>query len=203
MEMYKIKFSKFNSVMGKIIMSETDTLYVLLTDEFGQKIPKEFQNISPENWAKYAFQNNKEYFITYYRNNKPFVIVDFGYTSIELAYYEERAGELFQYMRIWFGRGYIEKKTQKVEFVPFTNNKIFLCQVDIIGNLGKGLYFDSQKKKNNIRFEECVENDGKVEWIEQTGTADLSKNWFDAPKHYLDYEYLFEYQNLFNEIPKI
>jgi hypothetical protein len=189
--------------MGNIIMTEADTLDVLLTNEFGQRIPKEFKNISPEDWAKYAFENDKIYHITYYKNEKPFVIVTFSYISIWFSYYDERGGELFRYMTIWFDRGYIEKKSKKHIFIPFTDNKIFLSQIDKIDDLGSGLYFNSQKKKDNIRFEEWIENDGVVELVEQIGTADLSKNWFDAPKNYLDFDSLFDYENLFSEIPKI
>jgi hypothetical protein len=200
--MYKKKFSKFNAVMGNIIMTETDTLYVLLTDEFGQRIPKKFQTITPEDWAKYAFDNNKSYYITYYRDEKPFVIVSFSLIAISLSYYEEKEGELFSYMTIWFDRGYLDKTSRKVKFIPFNNNRIFLSQIDKRADLGSGLYFDSQKEKDNVRFDEFVKNNGVTELIEQYGTADLSKNWLDEPKNYLDFEYLFDYEKLFDELPK-
>jgi len=52
-------------------------------------------------------------------------------------------------------------------------------------------------------LKEFVKENDKTVLIEQFGTADLSKHWFDAPKDYLDYEALLDYQNLFNELPSV
>ena len=197
--MYTTKLAQFNALMGNIIMTEEDTLYVMLSDEFGQKIPKKFQNSTPESWAKYAFENNKEYFITYYKGDKPRVIVHHTLMLIGLSYYDDKHGELSCFMNIWFKKGYIDNSSKKSKFVSYPQGKIFLGQIDRIGNLGSTLLFYSEKKKNNVFLEEFTEEDGKVELIKQYGTGDLSKHWFDAPKHYLDYEYLLDYEKLFKE----
>lgn len=47
-------------------------------------------------------------------------------------------------------------------------------------------------------MEEWIEEDGKPTLIELWGTADLSKHWIQAPKHYLDFEYLLDYKNILN-----
>ncbi len=200
--MYTTKFSEFNALMGNIIMSEEDTLFDILSDEFGQKIPKEFQNITPQSWAKYAFENNKQYFITYYNEDKPIVIVNHTLMYICLSYYEDKHGELSPFMNICFMKGYIDNSSKKSPFVPYPQGKLFLSQIDRIGGLGSTLLFYSQKKKNNVFHEEFIKENGKVELVEQYGTADLSKHWFNAPKHYLDYEYLLDYKQLFKELPQ-
>ena len=200
--MYTIKFADFNSLMNSTIMSEEDTLEVLLDDEFNGKIPKKFKNITPEEWAKYAFENDKEYFVTYFKDDKPYLTVHHTLLSICLSYYDYKKGVLFRCMHIIFEKGYIDSSTREKDFVPFNNGSIFLGQIDLIGDLGSMLVFNSQKKKNNVLLEEFIEEDGETKLIQQTGTADLSKHWFTAPRHYLDFEYLFDYQNLFTHVEK-
>lgn len=198
--MYTTKFANFNHLMGDIIMTEEDTLEVLLSDEFDDRTPKKFRNISPDEWARYAFENNKEYYVTYYKDDKPFVTVHHTMLSITLSYYHY-SGRLSRYMHIYFGKGYIDNTEKKAPWVPYGNGKLFFKQVDMIGELGSMLLFNSQKKTNNVLWEEFVEEDGKVELVEQWGTADLSRHWFDAPKHYMGYEYLLDYQKLFELLP--
>ncbi|MBP2617549.1 hypothetical protein [Chryseobacterium jejuense] len=195
---YTAKFADYNATMGEIIMSEETTLEVLLSNEFGLKIPEQFSNISPEDWAKYAFENNLEYVITFYKDQKPYATVSNTTLSISIKYYEEKEDGLKIYLNINFMKGHIDNG-----FVLYDNNKIFLSQIDRIGGLGQTILFYSQKKKNNVFSEEFTETNGNVELVEQFGTADLSKHWFDTPKHYLDYEALLDYQNLFNELPSV
>jgi len=200
--MYKIQFGDFNSLMGNIIMDEETTLEVLLSNEFGENVPKEFQSITPEEWAKYAFDNNKEYVVTYYKEDKPYITVYNTLLSIRLTYYEDRGGELYRYLSIWFNKGYIDNKLKGEPFIPYDKGKIFLGQIDNKSDFSSMLIFYSQKKKNNVFLEEFLEEDGQTKLIEQYGTADLSKNWFDAPMHYLDYEYLLDYKKLFEDLPE-
>lgn len=195
---YTIKFADYNTAMGEIIMSEETTLEVLLSNEFGLNIPEQFSNISPEDWAKYAFENNLEYVITFYKNQKPYATVSNTTLSISIKYYEEKEDGLKVYLSTNFMKGHIDDG-----FVPYDNNKIFLSQIDRIGGLGQTILFYSQKKKNNVFSEEFTETNGNVELVEQFGTADLSKHWFDIPKDFLDYEALLDYQNLFNELPPV
>jgi len=199
--MYTTKFGDFNSLKGNIIMDEETTLKVLLSNEFDQNVPKEFQNITPDKWARYAFENNKEYIVTYYKAGNPYVTVSNTMVSIRFSYYEYRDRVLKEYMHIWFKKGYIDKTLKNAPFLPFNDGKIFLGQIKN-KSLSSTLIFYPQKKENNVFLEEFIEEDGKTQFIEQYGTADLSKNWFDAPKHYLDYEYLLDYQKLFEYRPK-
>lgn len=200
--MYTTKFGDFNSQKGNVIMDEETTLRVLLSNEFGQNVPKEFQNITSDQWAQYAFKNNKEYIVTYYKDDKPYVTVTHTLLSIGLSYYIDKEGELFNFLNIWFNRGYLDYKSKDEPFVPYNKGKIFLGQITEKSDLVKKLIFYSEKKKNNVFLEEVIEENRKTVWVEQYGTADLSKNWFDAPKHYLDYEYLFDYQKLFENLPE-
>ncbi|MEJ5048699.1 hypothetical protein WH221_02620 [Chryseobacterium culicis] len=201
--MYTTKFADYNATMGEIIMSEETTLEVLLSNEFGLKVPTQFSNISPEDWAKYAFENNLEYVITFYKDQKPYATVSNTTLSISIKYYEEKENGLKVYLSTNFMKGYIDTGSKDNGFVPYDNNKIFLSQIDRIGGLGQTILFYSQKKKNNVFSEEFTETNGNVELVEQFGTADLSKHWFDTPKNYLDYEALLDYQNLFNQLPSV
>jgi hypothetical protein len=91
----------------------------------------------------------------------------------------------------------------KGDFKEYSNNKIFLKQISWYGDLGKTLLFYSNKKKDNVFLKEFVKENEKTVLIEQFGTADLSKHWFDTPKDYLDYEVLLDYENLFNQLPSV
>lgn len=201
--MYTTKFADYNTAMGEIIMSEETTLEVLLSNEFGLNIPPQFSNISPEDWAKYAFENNLEYVITFYKDQKPYATVSNTTLSISIKYYEEKEHGLKVYLSTNFMKGYIDTGSKDNGFITYENNKIFLSQIDRIGGLGQTILFYSQKKKNNVFSEEFTETNGNVELVEQFGTADLSKHWFETPKDYLDYEALLDYQNLFNELPSV
>ena len=78
------------------------------------------------------------------------------------------------------------------------------------GSVGKCLFYHSleaslwdnsvknlqKSKKDNTFLEEWIEEDGKPVLVEQWGTADLSKHWFEAPKHFLDFERFLDYKNL-------
>ena len=200
--MYTIKFADYNSVMGNIIMDEQTTLELLLEDEFGEKIPKKFENITPDEWAKYSFEKNLPYVVTYYKNDKPFATVSNHRISVGLSYYEEKENGLNIYMSINFMKGYIDNTSKNNGLVPY-DKKVFLSEISICGEFGKTLLFYSQKKKNNVLLQEFREENDKVEYIEQWGTADLSKHRFDAPKHCLDFERFLDYQKLFEELPHL
>jgi hypothetical protein len=198
--MYTAKFERYNPRYEGLIMDEKTTLEVLLSNEFGLKVPEAFKNISPEEWAKYAFINGLEYNIVYYKDNKPYIALSNVRVHIHLSYYEDRGGVLNNYMGIWFKKGYIDKSTEDAGFIPYANGKIFMGQINMYADLAKKLIFNSQKEKDNVFSEEWVEEDGKPRLIEQYGTADLSSHWFDAPEHFLDFEYLIDYQRLFDPI---
>lgn len=200
MIMYTVKFGDYNSLMGNIIMDEQTTLELLLEDEFGEKIPEEFLNITPDEWAKYSFEKNLPYVVTYYKNNKAFATVSNHRNSVGLSYYEEKENGLNIYMSISFMKGYIDNSSKNNGFIPY-DKKVFFTELSIYGELGKTLLFYSEKKKNNVLLQEFREENGTVEYIEQFGTADLSKHWFDAPKDYLDFERYLDYQKLFEESP--
>lgn len=169
----------------------------LLSNEFGQKEPKGFQDITPDEWARYAFANNKEYIITYYKEEAPCITMSHTTLSIRLSYYENKEDKLFRYMNIIFNKGYIEYSSKNTPCISYDNGRIFLGQIDKIGNLGSTLVFYSHKKKNNVRLDEFIREDGVVKEVKQFGTADLNKLWFQAPKHYLEYEHLLDYKKQF------
>lgn len=199
--MYTRKFAKFNKVKGNIIMSEELTLKVNLDNAFEGKIPKEFNNITPEEWAKYAFKNNNYYVITYFKDGKAYVSVSNSFYGINYMYFTTKEGNLFNYLNIGYTKGYIDEKTD--DFVWLIDDRIFLNEISLIGDIGKSLIFYPNREKDNVFLDEFIEEDGKTYNIEQYGTADLSKHWFDDPKDYLDYERLIDYQALFDSMPTL
>lgn len=194
--MYKTEFTKFNGIMNKI-MDEQTTLEVHLSAEFSQNIPKEYLKYTPDEWAKYAFENDAEYSINYYKNNKPYCQVSIDDMSIIFDYYNDN--NLKTILRLVFAKGEIIKG----EFELFTNNKVFLKQITWHSELAKSLLFYLSKNKDNVLLKEWIREDGKTFQTEQKGTADLSKNWFDTPKNYLDYERFLDYKELFSELPTV
>lgn len=194
--MYKTEFSKYNGLMEKI-MDEQTTLEVHLSTEFSQNVPKKFLKYTPDEWARYAFENELEYSINFYKEEKPYCQVTIDSMSIILNFYDNNI--LKHNLMIVFSKGDIVKG----DFKGYSNNKIFLKQISWYGDLGKTLLFYSNKKKDNVFLKEFVKENEKTVLIEQFGTADLSKHWFDTPKNYLDYEALLDYQNLFNQLPSV
>lgn len=195
--MYTKKYAEYNSLLGRI-MDEKDTLKLLISDEFGKNIPEKILNITPSQWAEYSFENNLPYIITYYKNDRPFVTVSITATSIGLSYFEEKNDKLHIIMGVYFMKGYFEK-----EYIPYNNNKVFLNQISKYGDLASTILFYSHKKKNNVFLEEFKEENGETLLVEQFGTTDLSKHWFDAPQNYIDYERFLDYQKMFDELPNL
>ncbi|NML69647.1 hypothetical protein HHL23_07545 [Chryseobacterium sp. RP-3-3] len=173
-------------------MDEQTTLEVHLSTEFSQNVPKDFLKYTPDEWANYAFENELEYTINYYKDEKPYCQVAIDSMTIKFNFYDNN---ILKYnLMIVFSKGEIVNG----DFILFDNK-----QISWYGDLGKTILFYSNKKKNNIFLKEFTKENEKIELIEQFGTADLSKHWFDSPKNYLDYEYLLDYQNLFNQLPSV
>ena len=101
--MYTIKFLEYNDLM-KQVMNEEDTLDNALTNL--DKVTKDdrlhLKNI--ETWAKYAFENNKEYFATIYQNDKPIASINNYFLGISIDFLTYNQGKLFIYLSMFYDK---------------------------------------------------------------------------------------------------
>lgn len=83
--MNTIFFLEYNDLM-KQVMNEEDTLDNALTnlDKVTKDDKLHLKNI--ETWAKYAFENNKEYFATIYQNDKPIASINNYFLGISIDF---------------------------------------------------------------------------------------------------------------------
>lgn len=133
--MYTYKFTDVYKDIetGKMyLMSEQSFLEELLLDMFDldideiEKVPELFRKMSPEEWAKYAFENNKDYSITYFKNNEIYVIISYSQTHICLDFVEEKSDKsINDYLSIQVLKGSYKENNDKTIYIPFKENMIF------------------------------------------------------------------------------
>ncbi len=195
--MYTIKFLEYNDLM-KQVMNEEDTLDNALTNL--DKVTKEdklhLNNV--ENWAKYAFENNKEYFATIYQNDKPIACIDNYFRSINIEFLTYNQGKLFIYLSMFYNK---VKEIGEEEYVKYPDNKMFLRQINLYQE------DDNQKITNEMLFKDDgilnVETitetklpEFNMNYEEKETKVNLSHNWIRTPKTHYDYEYLLDYKNI-------
>jgi hypothetical protein len=195
--MYTLKFLEYNDLMKKV-MSEEDTLDNALTnlDKASKEDKLHLKNV--ESWAKYAFENDKEYFTTIYQNEKPIVCIDNYFTSISIDFLTYNQGELFIYLSMDYDK---VKEIGEEDYEKYPDNKMFLRQINLVEE-------DDNKKITNVML---FKDDGtlNVETITETKLPEfqmnyeeketkvnLSHNWVRMPNSCDDYEYLLDYKNI-------
>ena len=87
--MKNYKFIEYNWVK-KGFNSEIDTLDNIKEDYLDNKLTVDEKELikHPEKWAKYAFKNEMQYYVTFYnKENQPFVCVEFNNIGIDLFFF--------------------------------------------------------------------------------------------------------------------
>ncbi|MEL0645705.1 hypothetical protein V6251_15030 [Olleya sp. Ti.3.14] len=198
------KFREYNWIL-KDMLTEEDTIDNVLTRYLDSKPSREQKKIlkNPEEWAKYAFENESQYYVTFYNEeNKPFVCVNFKKISINLTFLEHnKNNELVEHLRMVYDRYDIMHWLDKDEYKPHLKNKLFLKQIEVFHenekekNTYKALFI--QKNKIMRVSTTKMNKDTKTYSNEKKETkVNLSHNFIEPPKHYLDYEHLFDYNEI-------
>ena len=195
--MYTIKFLEYNDLM-KEVMSEEDTLDNAITnlDKATKEDKLHLNNV--ENWAKYAFENNKEYFATIYQNDKPIACINNYFLGITIDFLTYNQGELFKYLSIDYDK---VEEIGEDEYIKYPDNKMFLRQVTLFQE------DDNQKITNEMLFKddgilnvetitETKQPEFNMNYEEKETKVNLSHNWIRTPKTHDDYEYLLDYKNI-------
>ncbi len=199
---YITNFRRYHSLERGII-DEKETIEIL-RNVFYSKPSKAEKNAfeTPESWAKYAFENDDIYYVTFYKEDEtPFVSLSYDDHSFDIRYLEKNEeGELKVYLQTSFLRYQLERLVDDI-YDPFPNNQVFLSNIT--------LYTDNrfEKSKKTILFdlgeglmnvEELIfsKKNETYNRIEKSAEVNLSHNYFNAPKHYLDYEHLFNYREI-------
>ena len=142
--MYTIKFLEYNDLM-KQVMNEEDTLDNALTNL--DKVTKDdrlhLKNI--ETWAKYAFENNKEYFATIYQNDKPIASINNYFLGISIDFLTYNQGKLFIYLSMFYDK--VEEIGEE-KYAKYPDNKMFLRQINLYQE------DDNQKITNEMLFKD-------------------------------------------------
>ena len=195
--MYTIKFLEYNDLMREV-MSEEDTLDNAITnlDKATKEDKLHLNNV--ENWAKYAFENNKEYFATIYQNDKPIACINNYFLGITIDFLTYNQGELFKYLSIDYDK---VEEIGEDEYIKYPDNKMFLRQVTLFQE------DDNQKITNEMLFKDDgilnVETitetklpEFNMNYEEKETKVNLSHNWIRTPITHDDYEYLLDYKNI-------
>jgi len=198
--MYTIKFLEYNDLM-KQVMNEEDTLDNALTNL--DKVTKEdklhLDNV--ENWAKYAFDNEKEYYTTMYQNDKPVASINNYFLGITIDFLTYNQGKLFIYLSMDYQKYDVINQNKDGSYNRYPDNKMFLRQITLFQE------DDNQKITNEMLFKddgilnletitETKQPEFNMNYEEKETKVNLSHNWIRTPKTHDDYEYLLDYKNI-------
>ncbi|AZB11538.1 hypothetical protein EG344_23265 [Chryseobacterium sp. G0162] len=183
-------------------MSEQDTLdniNDLIIEKKSSKEEKEAAK-NVENWAKYAFENNKEYHIMIFNDEKPLAYINNNYNDITVEFLTYNGGNLFIYLSLVYDKFNMEISFKEDRDEPFPNNDLFLSQVnsiyeDDLVNIQNELVF--KLSGNTNIFETTFDKKNNKSKTEAKKTkVNVSHNFIRRPQNYKDYEYLLDYKNI-------
>jgi hypothetical protein len=193
--MYTLKFAQYNNTM-KEVMSEEGTLDNILTIWLENKPTAEDKKHlkNAEDWAKYAFDNDKNYYVTFFKGGEPIACVFNYFETISIDFLTYHNGELFIYLFMVYDKG-------KDSHNKDVDGKIFLRQIELYDeDADKRITNKVLFRDNGIMNVETITKTKRPEfrmnYEEKETQVNLSHNWLRKPQNYTDYEYLFDYQNI-------
>lgn len=199
--MYNYKFLEYNNLTKKI-MSEKDTLaniYDLIVEKKTNKEEEEALK-STENWAKYAFKNNKEYHIVIYKNEKPIAYINNSFYDITVNFIDYQVGELIIYLSMIYYKYNMDIVFKENRNEKFPNKQLFLGQINsYIKEVSKEINTELVFKLNgntNIFITEYDKHTNKSITDAKKTKVKISNNFVKQPENYKDYEYLLDYKNI-------
>ncbi len=199
----KYKFKRYNSASLGLMDEEVTKNYIrdIYLNQKPSAEESKFLQDSDE-WAKYAFENESQYYVTFYKEEKPFVCLNFKKISINLIFLEyNEQNELVEHLRMVYDRYDIMHWIKTDEYKPHPNNKLFLKQVEVIyeNSNQKKTYkalFIQKKKLMKVSTTQIDKASKSYNNEEKETKVNLSNNFIEPPKHYLDYAHLFDYKEI-------
>ncbi|WP_141672978.1 hypothetical protein, partial [Gilliamella sp. wkB18] len=107
-------------------MSEEDTLENIVDRALDRKPTAEDKKHlkNAEDWAKYAFDNDKNYYVTFFKGGEPIACVFNYFETISIDFLTYHNGELFIYLFMVYDKG-------KDSHNKDVDGKIFLRQINL------------------------------------------------------------------------
>ena len=202
--MINYKFREYNSVL-KSMLNEEDTIDNILVRYLDSKPSQKEKKLlnNPEEWAKYAFENESQYYVTFYnQDGEPFACVNYSLLDIDVSFLEKNnKGELVKYLWLVFNRYDMQYYFKTDQLKPYPNNKLFLSQVESYSedykhkNTYKAL-FKRNEKLIKVSSAHLTKDPKSYRNEKKEAKVNLSHNYLEPPRHYLDYEHLFDYNEI-------
>lgn len=202
--MYAVKFSKYNNVLNQI-MSEEDTLEDIIDIQLDGKPSKEEKKhlCDGKTWSKYAFANDKPFYMTVYKGNNIVACISYCYFGITIDFLSYQADKMVVYLTLDYNRCDINFLFNEDRVVKYPNGDLFLSKIISYS-------FEEQK---NTETEIFFKNTGlalitvtekyfqEMDWNtqKQEVKVNISHNFIRCPIDYMDFEYLLDYQNNIKE----
>lgn len=183
-------------------MSEEETLeniYDLVLD----KKPNKEQKIALANtgsWAKYAYLNNKEYYVTVLKNDSPVAAVNNSFYDITVEFIEKVKGDLFIYMMMVYDKCEMNAGLKKAKSEDHQKGQLFLSQINFYtdnekDSISTELLFKPSGDATIFKNVLDKKNDNLQTDVKKT-KLNVSENYIRGPIKFNDYEYLLDYKSI-------
>jgi hypothetical protein len=196
--MYEIKFSEYNQLTKEIMCEESTLENIVDLSLDGKPSREQKKHLSNgEDWAKYAFENEYEYYITFYQNNSPFACVCHTDMHITIYYLDFYNDELINYLTLVYHRYDLLKYMNEDKTEYFDNHNLFLGEIISYS-------FDENKTNTKIVFSikgfaivtiAKTSADKDIQTAKQKVNVNIHNNFIRPPENYKDFEYLLDYEN--------
>ncbi|MBD8082519.1 hypothetical protein [Chryseobacterium caseinilyticum] len=199
--MYLYKFLQYND-LEKSVLSEDETLENIMDLVLDGTPNKEEKKalITSEDWSKYAYQNEKEYHLTVYLNDKLYCYIDNSTMDINIDFLTYNQGEIFKHLTLVYDKYNMDIAFEEDRYEKFQDDALFLSQIN-------NYYEDDEKKVTNklifkldgsanILSTTFDKKNKKTSTEAKKTKANVSHNFISPPKNYIDYEKLIDYKNI-------
>jgi hypothetical protein len=182
-------------------MSEKDTLEDIIEVTLEGKPDKEDKKYlhDGESWAKYAFANDKVFYMTIYKNNQVVACISYSSFDISIDFLDFQADKLLVYLSLIYDKYDRKIYFKKDKKIKNPNGDLFLSQIFSYSfeenkNTVSDIYFkDKGLAVLTVTEKYLRENDWNTQKVEVK--VNTSNNFIRPPKDYRDFEYLLDYQN--------
>ncbi|NML69648.1 hypothetical protein HHL23_07550 [Chryseobacterium sp. RP-3-3] len=199
--MYTVKFLEYNQLL-KRILSEEDTLENICDLVVEKKPNKEEKEAlkSTEDWAKYAFEKNKEYHLVFYNGEKSIAHITNSFFDITVDFLDYIEGELKIYLSMTYFKFNMDIVFKQNRNEKFPNDELFLGQINnYFEDSDKEIQNELAFKLNgntNIFITTLDKESNKSNTEVKKTKVNISHNFIRSPETYKDYEYLLDYKSI-------
>lgn len=199
--MYKIFFLQYNELTNEVL-SEEDTLKNIYDLVLEQKPTREENEAlkSTKDWAKFAYEKEKEYHIIVFQNDKLFAYINNSFMDISVNFLTFNRGEIFKHLTMIYDKYDMDIAFNEDRNEKFPNEKLFLSQIN-------NYYEDDEKKIQrklifklnsdcNIFANTFDKRNNNLNTEAKKTKVNISHNFIRNLQHYKDYEYLLDYKNI-------